>query len=65
MGYMFVPLTWEERYIIRRCSDDEHDLKPMLRAGWREVLQGAGNRYFEVIEKFEKKLEKRFGGSKY
>lgn len=23
------------------------------------------NRYFEVIEKFEKKLEKRFGGSKY
>lgn len=32
MGYMFVLLTWEERYIIRRCSDDEHDLKPMLRA---------------------------------
>ena len=39
MGYMFVLLTWEERYIIRRCSDDEHDLKPMLRAGWREVYR--------------------------
>lgn len=37
MGYMFVLLAWEERYIIRRCSDDEHDLKPMLRTGWREV----------------------------
>ena len=40
-------------------------LKPVVAQPWREVLQGAGNRYFEVIEKFEKKLEKRFGGSKY
>lgn len=40
-------------------------LKPVVTQPWREVLQGAGNRYFEVIEKFEKKLEKRFGSSKY